>query len=79
MNVQERIIRWYRLEGDVSVPRAARESAWLGDWIVFLNGTLLLPDAANNRDLIPKFTSGFCDGVDMETRRLWLMLVVRLV
>ena len=78
MNVQERIIRWYRLEGDVSVPRAARESAWLGDWIVFLDGTLLLPDATDNRDLIPKFTSGFGDGMDVKTRRLWLILVVRL-
>lgn len=72
MNLQDGIIRRYRLECNISVPAIASEFARLGQLVYHGDSTFLLLHAANDADLVTELAVGFSDGMNVKAGRLRL-------
>jgi hypothetical protein len=74
VDLQDSIVGRDRFKRDICMPPNTGKLTWLCQRVNSWSEAFLLLDTGNNADLITKLAVGLGNGMDMETRRLGLMI-----
>ena len=72
MDLEQSIVRWNGLKGDVCMPSITGKLARLVEWIDLLRLSSFLPHARNDADCVAQLAISFGDGMNVKTRGLGL-------